>query len=71
MRVFGSVARGEVRAESDIDLVVELEQDWSLLEHIAFGQELEDLLGCKVDVVVEKRLKDIVRERVLSAAIPL
>jgi uncharacterized protein len=71
MRVFGSVARGEADAQSDIDFVVTLQKDWSLLEHIAFTQELEDLLGRKVDVVVEEGLRDIIRENVLNEAVPL
>ncbi len=71
VRVFGSVARGDEGPQSDIDLIVELEREWSLLDHIGFVHALEDLLDCKVDVVVEAGLRDIVRERVLDEAIPL
>ena len=53
MRVFGSVARGKSGPESDLDLLVELEPDRSLLDHAALIQELEELLGRKVDVVTE------------------
>ena len=71
IRVFGSAARGDADSNSDIDFVVELEQGWGLIEHLAFKQELEALLGRKVDVVVEQGLRDIVRDRVLSEATPL
>ena len=41
VRIFGSVARGEERADSDIDFLVELEADRSLLDRIALIQDLE------------------------------
>jgi predicted nucleotidyltransferase len=71
LRVFGSAARGEDRRDSDIDLLVELEPDRSLLDHIALIQELEDLLGRKVDVVNDRALHPGVRDRVLREAVPL
>jgi predicted nucleotidyltransferase len=48
VRVFGSVARGEDTAASDLDLLVEMEPERSLLDLVAIKQDLEDLLGCKV-----------------------
>jgi len=71
VRVFGSVARGEAGAESDIDLLVDLEAGRSLLEHAALLVALEDLLGRKVDVVTERGLRPRVRDRVLGEAQPL
>jgi predicted nucleotidyltransferase len=71
VRIFGSAARGEAGPESDIDLLVELAPDRSLLDHIALMQDLEDLLGYKVDVVTEQGLREIVRERIIDEAIPL
>ncbi len=56
LRVFGSVARGEARPESDLDILVEMEPGRSLMDHIALMQDLEDLLQRKVDVVSEKAL---------------
>lgn len=72
VRVFGSVVRGEATSGSDVDLLVD--QDWSRLS--AWGgmgliTDLEDLLGCKVDVATEEELKPLIRERVLKEAVPL
>lgn len=71
IRIFGSVARSETHSSSDIDLLIELREPWSLLEHIAFKQTLEDMLGCSVDVVVENGLRRAIREHILNEAIPL
>ncbi len=71
VRVFGSVARGEADAQSDIDLLVEFEPDRSLLDHAALWLELQELLGCKVDVVSEGRVKPRIRDRVLREALPV
>lgn len=71
VRVFGSVARGEAGAESDVDLLIDLEPGRSLLDHVALLQDLEDILSLKVDVVNEKALHHCIRDRVLSEAIRL
>ena len=71
VRIFGSVARGEAGPESDIDFLVNLEPDRSLLDHIGLMQDLEDLLGRKVDVAVEKGLHWFIRNNVLSESVPL
>jgi uncharacterized protein len=71
VRVFGSVARGEYDDKSDIDLLVEFESGRSLLDHAGLWLELQDLLGCKVDVVSERGIKPRIRERVLREAVPL
>lgn len=71
IRIFGSVARGEANADSDVDLLVDLAADRSLLDHAALMLELEALLDCKVDVAVERGLRPRVRERVLSEAVRL
>ena len=71
VRVFGSVARGEADEQSDIDLLVEFDPGRSLLDHAALWLELQDLLGCKLDVLSDRGIKPRIRERVLREAIPL
>ena len=71
VRVFGSVARGEAKSFSDLDLLVKFEPGVNLFEQICFEQELQDLLGCWVDVVSEDGLKPTHRERILSEAAAL
>ena len=55
--VFGSVARGESRPDSDLDLLVDFEPGASLLDHVALVQDLEELLDGGVDVVTRHALK--------------
>lgn len=71
LRVFGSVARGEAAKGSDLDLLVEMESGRSLLDLVAIKQDLEELLGCKVDVVTEAAVSPYLRERVLNEAVSL
>ena len=71
IRVFGSVARRQDDADSDIDFLVEMEPGRSLFDLGGLLMELEQLLNTKVDVVTEKGLKDRIRERVLNEALPL
>jgi predicted nucleotidyltransferase len=71
LRVFGSVARGDARSDSDVDFLVEFERGRGLLAHAALIRELEQLLQCKVDVVSQNGLKPRIRSTVLGEAIPL
>jgi len=71
MRVFGSVARGDARQDSDLDLLVQMEDGRTLLDLIGLGQDLEDLLGRRVDVVSEGGLSVHIRDRVLAEAVAL
>jgi len=70
LSLFGSAARGEMRPESDIDLLVEFlpGADVSLLEHAGLMLDLERLLGRKVDLVSKNGLKPLVRPYVLADA---
>ncbi len=71
VRVFGSVARGEAGPDSDLDLLVEMAPGRSLLDLIAVEQDLEDLLGRKVDVLTEAAVSPYMREAVLKEAVRL
>jgi uncharacterized protein len=70
LAVFGSAARGEMRPESDVDLLVEFQPGaWiGLLEFAAMERELSDLLARKVDLVSKRGLKPRVRPHVLRDA---
>jgi len=71
LAVFGSVARGEVTDTSDIDFVVDLDPDRSLLDRIALKHELEDFLGRSVDVLNRKSLDPLVRDQILRNRVDL
>lgn len=72
VRIFGSVARGEETATSDIDFLVDYDlakiSPWFPGGLLA---DLEDLLGCKVDIVTEPGLHGLIRERILHEATEL
>lgn len=71
LRVFGSVARGEERPDSDLDFLVDLEPGRSLFDLGGLLMDLQELLGRRVDVVTEGGLRARIRERVLREAVPL
>ncbi len=68
-RIFGSVARGDDEAGSDVDLLVDFTDEASLLDEIGLRLALADLLRVDVDVVAADTLKGQVRERVLREAV--
>lgn len=71
VRVFGSVARGEDTASSDIDLLVDLDDNVGLFALAGLRRELGELLGVDVDVVPASTLKPAIRENVRAEAIAL
>lgn len=71
LQIFGSVARQENTSESDIDFLVELDSQRTLIDQIALIQDLQELLGCPVDVVEPDCLHEAIRSQVLQEAIPL
>jgi len=71
VRVFGSVARGEERPDSDIDFLVNLQSGRSLLDLARLLRELKALLGRDVDVVTEAGLRTRIKQRVLKEARPI
>ena len=70
LSVFGSAARGELRPDSDIDLLVEFlpDAEIDLVDYAGFMLDLANLLGRKVDLVSKKGLKPIIRASVLKEA---
>jgi len=71
IRVFGSVARGEARDGSDIDFLVDTGPVTSSWFPAGLVLDLEEILGCKVEVVTEKGLNPFLKQRVLQEAVPL
>jgi predicted nucleotidyltransferase len=71
VRVFGSAARGDAGAASDVDLLVEMEPGRSLLDLVGLWQDLEDLLSTHVDVLSEGGVSPHLRERIYAEAVPL
>lgn len=71
VRVFGSVARGEARADSDVDFLVDFEPGYSLIDHAGLLVELRELLGSAVDVVNAADLRDEYRPYVMRDAVHL
>jgi uncharacterized protein len=69
VRIFGSVARGDERPESDVDVLVSLEPGRSLVDLARMELALERLVGRRVDVVTEAGLRDSVRQAALREAI--
>jgi hypothetical protein len=64
--LFGSCVRGEIREDSDIDILVEIEKDISLLDFVGLKLEIEDVLEKKVDLVEYSTIKPLLRERILK-----
>jgi uncharacterized protein len=71
VRVFGSFARGEAGPQSDLDFLVEMAPQHTPFFPGGFMADMEELLHRKIDVVTEKGLHPIIREKVLKEATPL
>ena len=71
VRVFGSVARGDAGPDSDVDFLVEIDADHSLLDLGGLLMDLQDLLHRKVDVVTENGLHWYIKDRILREAVRL
>jgi len=71
--VFGSYVRNEQRADSDIDVLIELERPTriSLLGLVELEHYLSDVLGTKVDVAIKQNLKKRIGKRILSEVVPV
>ena len=71
VRLFGSMARGDAGPHSDVDLLIEVGPEPSPWFPGGLVAELEELLGRRVQVVTERGLDELLRERVLEEAVPL
>lgn len=69
--MFGSLIRGELRKDSDIDVLVEIEDDISLLDFVGIKLEIEEALGRKVDLVEYSTIKPLLKERILSEQVEI
>jgi excisionase family DNA binding protein len=71
VRVFGSVARGDAGPSSDVDLIIDLEPGRNALDVSELAVDLEDSLGCPVDVLVTRESPSALLQRALAEAQPL
>jgi predicted nucleotidyltransferase len=71
VRIFGSVATGENRPDSDVDILVDLDGGRGLLDLGALLSDLHALLGIEVDLVESGCIHPYIRDRVLTEAVPL
>lgn len=71
VRVFGSAARGEANAGSDIDFLVELEPDRTLFDLGALLMDLQDLLGRKIDIVTDDSIYWLLKRKIMKEAVSL
>ncbi|MFK5925029.1 MAG: nucleotidyltransferase family protein [Desulfuromusa sp.] len=69
LSIFGSVARNQANADSDLDVLIDFATTPGLLRYIELKTHLEDLLGVPVDIVTRKALKRQLRDTILSEAI--
>lgn len=69
--VFGSVVRGEAAADSDIDILVEIERRMSLLDFAGLKIELEEALGRKVDLGEYAAIKLMIKDDILSEEVAI
>lgn len=69
--VFGSYVRGEQTPKSDLDVLVTFSEAPDLIEFIGLENDLSDLLGIKVDLVMKSALKPIIGKRILAEVVPL
>lgn len=67
--IFGSYVRGEQEPESDLDILVEFEEDPSFFEYIRLEDYLSEILGVKVDLVMKSALKPAIGKHILDEVV--
>lgn len=68
---FGSYVQGEMREDSDIDILVEIEDGISLLDFVGIKLEIEEVLGKKIDLVEYNTIKPLIKERVMKEQVEI
>ena len=69
LTLFGSVARDEAQPDSDVDILVEFERPVGYFTLVRLGTYLEQILGCRVDLVTPGALTERLRERIRQEAV--
>lgn len=69
--IFGSFAQGRVREDSDLDILVQLNDQLSLFDFIGLKNDLEDTVGRKVDLVEFDTIKELLKEKILAEQVPI
>lgn len=69
--IFGSYVRGEQKRRSDLDVLVTFSKTPTLFEFIGMKNDLSDLTGIKVDLVMKSALKKHIRPRILREVVPV
>lgn len=69
--LFGSSVSGQMQEDSDIDILVEIDEDISLLDYVGIKLELEEALGRKVDLVEYDTIKPLLRKSILSQQVSI
>jgi predicted nucleotidyltransferase len=69
--IFGSFVKGEVKSSSDVDVLVEIQNDMSLLDFVGMKLELEAAINRKVDLVEYETIKPLMREKILSEQVAI
>ncbi len=64
--IFGSLAKGETKTASDVDILIEIKSDISLLDFIGIKLEIEEAIKMKVDLVEYDTIKPIIKEKILA-----
>ena len=67
--IFGSVARGEAAADSDVDLLVDFDRPIGLFHFFRVQRRLEQILSCRVDLVMREAVKPQLRDRIFREAV--
>jgi len=69
--IFGSVVRGKATQKSDVDILVEIKRDISLLDFVRLQLEIEKVLGSKVDLGEYDTIKPIIKDRILKEQVSI